>query len=252
MTWLSDDPTWLAGALVLAAVGCFLALKATQEGKYLIWGLAAAAAAALVVAVERVWVTDEERLENVVYDLRKSLLARDVDGVLAQMTPDVQYVQEGQTLSGPATRSLIRNSLANSTFETVRVYGLQTSVGRQSRRGKAEFKVFTQGAVQGPFGLGGAGAGNTAWSLGFEEEGPGVWKVNRITPISLPLNVAATINSPPPPPQPRRRFGRSYFGGREPTREGYEPMPMATVPDRRAADGTPLPDEPDGLGAVPE
>mgnify|MGYP001090659437 FL=1 len=207
MTWLSDDPTWLAGSLGVAAVGCFLALRATQEGKYLIWGLSAAAAAVLVVVVERVWVTDEERVEAVVYDLRKSLLAGDAEGLLARMTPDVQYVQEGEALSGPATQSLIRSSLANSDLETVRVYGLQTSVGRQSRRGKAEFKVFTQGSILGPFGMGGAGAANTAWSLGFEEDEPGVWKVNRITPISLQLNVAATINAPPPPP--RRRWGRS-------------------------------------------
>ena len=133
-----------------------LALKSTQQGKYLVWGLAATAAAGLVIVVEQVWVTDDERIEYVVQDLRNALLAGDADALLARMTPDVQYVQEGETLSGAATQNLIRTSVANSKFETVRVYGLQTSVGRQSRRGKAEFKVFVQGSVQGPHGMGGS------------------------------------------------------------------------------------------------
>jgi ketosteroid isomerase-like protein len=213
MTWLSDDPTWLAGGFALAAVACFLALKSTQQGKFLIWGLTALAGAGLVLVVEHFWVTDEERIEAVVYDLRAALLANDVDGMLARMTPEVQYVQEGQTLSGPATRGLIQASMAGSKFEIVRIHNLQTSAGRQTRRGKAEFKVFVQGSVQGPFGLGGAGTANTTWSLGFEETKPGVWMVNRITPISLPFNVAATINTPKIPPGEfsRRRSGRHSF-----------------------------------------
>ncbi|APW61790.1 hypothetical protein [Paludisphaera borealis] len=219
MYLISDDPTWLAGGLALAAVACFLALKTTQEGKYLIWGVAALAGAGLVVAVEWVWVTDDERIEYVVYDLRKALLAGDVDGVLARMTPEVQYVQEGQTLSGAATRLLIRTSMAGSRFETLRIHNLQTSVGRQTRRGKAEFKVFVQGNVQGPLGMGGAGAANTSWSLGFEEAKPKVWLVNRITPVSLPYNVAATINAPRVEPSETQR---PFFGRRHPRTDAPE------------------------------
>ena len=31
----------------------------------------------------------------------------------------------------------------------------------------------------------------TTWSLGFQETEPGVWKVNRITPVSIPRGVLA-------------------------------------------------------------
>jgi len=203
MSLISDDPTWLAGGLVLSALACFLAMKATQEGKYMVWGLGALAGAGLVIAVEWAWVTDDERIEAVVYDLRKAMLAGDVEGVLANMTPGVQYVQEGQSLSGDETRGLIKTSLSGSRFETLRVYALQTSAGRQTRRGKAEFKVFVQGDVQGPFGLGGSGTANTAWSLGLEEAKPKVWLVNRITPVSLPYNLASTIKAPRPAPGDR-------------------------------------------------
>jgi hypothetical protein len=30
------------------------------------------------------------------------------------------------------------------------------------------------------------GSVNSSWSLGFRETSPGVWKVNRITPVSVP------------------------------------------------------------------
>ena len=29
------------------------------------------------------------------------------------------------------------------------------------------------------------GTANSTWSLGFQETEPGVWKVNRITPVSM-------------------------------------------------------------------
>jgi len=188
MSMFSEDPTLPVGALILAAVACFVTLRARQEGKYLIWGLAMLGLAGVVLAVEWFWVTDEERIERVVYDLRDSLLASDADGVLAHLTPDVQYVHSGESMPAIATRTLIKTSVANSQFDIVRLRGLQASAGRQTRRGKAEFKVFVRGTVTGPFG--GSGAADTAWSLGFQETKPGVWKVNRITPVSLPYNAA--------------------------------------------------------------
>jgi len=125
-----------------------------------------------------------------VYDIRRALLASDAEGVLAHMTPDVQYVQSSETLPTAATRAMIQASVPRSQFDVVRIRALQTSAGRRTRRGRAEFKVFVRGDVQGPFGMGGAGAADSSWSLGFEETSPGVWQVNRITPISFPFNPA--------------------------------------------------------------
>ncbi|MDG3007677.1 hypothetical protein [Paludisphaera mucosa] len=200
MTMFSEDPTLPAGALLLAAACCFVALRARQEGKYLIWGLTALGLAGVVLTVEWFWVTDDERIEAVVYDLRRSLLASDAQGLLAHLTPDVQYVQAGESMPTIATRALIQASLANSKFDVVRIRELQTSAGRRTRRGKAEFKIFVRGAMQGPAGYNGAGAGDSAWSLGFEETKPGVWKVNRITPISLPFSPALLAGPAGRPP----------------------------------------------------
>jgi len=187
MTWISEDPTYLVGLCLLAAGGFLVALRTTQNGKFLIWGLLALAVAVAVLVVEQVWVTDNERIEAVVYDLRRALLASDADEVLAHLTPDVQFVQDDRAVSATAARTMIRLAVTNSRFEIVRVRGLQTSSGKLTRRGKADFKVFVQGSAQGPMGLGAVGAADTSWSLGFVETEPGVWLVDRITPVSLPL-----------------------------------------------------------------
>jgi hypothetical protein len=206
MTMFSDDPTWPAAVLLLVAAICFVALRIREEGKYLIWGLSATALAVVVLAAEWMWVTDAERIEAVVYDLRRALLASDVDGVLAHLTPDAQYVQSGESSWSPdETRSRIRGVLDGSKFDMVRIRELQTSAGRLTKRGKAEFKAFVRGTVEGPLGFVGSGASDSTWSLGFEQTKPGVWKVNRITPVSMPPN-APVLN----PESSRRGFGYGH------------------------------------------
>src|SRR5208337_4490247 len=137
MTFLSEDPTYLAGFLTLVGVAFLMALKVTQQGKHLVWALTALGLAVAVVVIERMWVTDNERIESVVYELRRAVLAANLEDVLAQLTPDVEYVQDGMSLSGEATRGLIRANLANAAFDFVHIQDLQTSAGRQTRRGNA-------------------------------------------------------------------------------------------------------------------
>lgn len=219
MTWISEDPTYLVGLCLLASAGFFVALRATQNGKYLIWALAALGAAGVALAVDWVWVTDNERIEAVVYDLRRALLASDADAVLDHLTDDVQFVQDDRAISSAAARAMIRIAVANSKFEIVRVRGLQTSSGKLTRRGKADFKVFISGSAQGPMGLGAVGTADTSWSLGFLETAPEVWKVDRITPVSLPIGAlpyrpypqpaaGSAIPAPGEPGHGRGRFKR--------------------------------------------
>jgi ketosteroid isomerase-like protein len=188
MTYLSEDPTYLIVALFLLAGAFVVALNVTQQGKYLIRAGVVMVFVLSLIAVDWFWITDNERIEQVVYDLRKSVQASDVDGVLSHLAPNVQYLQGETALSEDATRALIQANLGHTQFEFVRVSDLQTSAGQQSRRGKAEFRVFTRGhssASAGPLD------GVTTWSLGFQETAPGVWKVNRISPVSMPQGILA-------------------------------------------------------------
>ena len=98
-------------------------------------------------------------------------------------------------------RALIRANLSHAHFEFVRISDLQTSAGQQSRRGKAEFRVFIRGSFdrQGSVsGMTDVGTQVTTWSLGFQETEPGIWKVNRISPVSMPQGILALPGGLPP------------------------------------------------------
>jgi hypothetical protein len=102
-------------------------------------------------------------------------------------------LQADTALSEDATRAMIKNTLSHAEFEFVRISDLQISVGQQSRRGQAEFRVFTRGRLNSSPGMAEPGTAMTTWSLGFQETDPGIWKVSRISPVSMPAGV---INLP--------------------------------------------------------
>ena len=190
MEFLSEDPTFLLSVLVMAAVASLIALRVTQQGRFLI-GAGVCLALALVVFVgERAWVTQGERIAMVVEDLRRAIEASDVEGVTRHLTPDVEFVQEDRTVGSAATRALIRSNLENAGFNFVRVTGLRTAAFPRSRRGTAEFRVMAEGRSKAALGTGLIGTAGSEWSLGFQETSPDVWKVNRITPISIPRGLA--------------------------------------------------------------
>jgi hypothetical protein len=186
MEFLSEDPTYLAGGLGILGGALLIALRLTQQGKYLVWSGVALALALLILAIEWIWVTDNERIEQVVYSLGRAVESADVPTVLGHLTPDVQYVARGASMSGPATRAMIDGAVAGAKFDFLRITHLRVNAGGQSRRGTAEFQVIASGSVEGPFNTLNFGTSNSAWSLGFREISPKAWKVNRITPVRLP------------------------------------------------------------------
>ena len=191
MTYFSEDPTFLAGGFVLFAGACVIALRVTQQAKYFVGMATALALALLVVIVEWMWVTDNERIEKVVYDVRAAVLKSDVDGVFAHLAPNVMCQQGETALMSDTTRSLIRANLKNVHFEFARISELRTSVGQQTRRGIAEFRVFTRGGFKMTSNITEGMTAMTAWSLGFQEAEPGVWKIYPISPVSIPRGVLA-------------------------------------------------------------
>ena len=239
MTYLSEDPTFLAVGLLLVAGAFLVALNVSQQGKYLIWAAVALGLAVTVVVIEWLWVTDNERIEQVVYDLRRRVLNSDVQGVLSHLAPNVQYLQGDTALSEDDTRALVEANLSRARFDFVRIGDLQISAGQQSRRGKAEFRVFTRGSLTASAPEGGAAV--STWSLGFEETAPGTWKVNRISPLSVPIGLLIPMTGHPSSDVAGGGHGNARGRGPRPKSildhgpRGFHPRP---VPDVK----TPAPD----------
>jgi hypothetical protein len=195
MGYLSEDPTYLAGGLGLLAVAMLVALQITQQGQYLIRALVALGLAAVVLVVEHLWVTDSERIEQVVYGLRDAVANSDGERVMTYLTPDVEIVQGGSQSSGQAAQGYIKAAVANAKFDFLRISRLKAQAFPQSRRGVAEFRVLASGSVHfGTVQLN-FGTTNSDWSLGFTEASPQVWKVDRITPTQLSEEVPGPSGS---------------------------------------------------------
>ncbi len=189
MEFLSEDATYLAGGLGILAAVFLAALKLTQQGKFLIWALTALGVAGLVLVVEWLWITDNERIEQVVYDLRRAVANSDAPAVLALLTPDIRYSQLGREVDAADARRHIETELDRVHFDFVRITRLQAQASEQSRRGKAEFRVVASGSYRVSAVTYNFGTTNLDFSLGFREVGPKVWKVERISLTRPPRNM---------------------------------------------------------------
>ena len=64
--------------------------------------------------------------------------------------------------------------------------------------GRPNFGFSLGGSLELITGLADPGTAVTTWSLGFQETEPGVWKVNRISPVSIPQGILALPGGLPP------------------------------------------------------
>lgn len=186
MYYLSEDPWYLAGALGVVALGMLVALKATQQGKFLIWAVICLALAGVVVLVEKLWVTDRERIEEVVLGVGRAARQSDVDAVIALTTPDVILEIRGDRIGGKLARPFLRGTLKQAKFDFLTISRIDASSGSQTQRGTANFQVHAGGSY-GPYNFM-TGASGSDWSMGFQKMPDGQWKVNRITATRLPWN----------------------------------------------------------------
>ena len=207
MTWLSDDPWLLVSVLGALAGGLLIALKVTQNGKYLIGAGVAILLAVAVLGIEHFWVTEAEKIEAIVLDMGRAVKRADAEAALQLMTPDVTLIQGGSTLGVPQlrtmqkvapgidvaavnpARALIRAAIDDTTFDIVSISRVRTHAGKLTRMGTADFRVYASGTHrtgQGAFNFA-TGTSGSDWSMGFREV-DGQWKIDRITAVRLPPN----------------------------------------------------------------
>ena len=192
MEYLSEDPTYLAGGLGVLAVVFLIALKVSQQGKFLIYAGVAGLLALLVLLVERVWVTENERIEAVVYALADAVSRSDGDAAASYIDPSC-VVEPGDragriavmiytNFSGGKPREWLRANLGNIKFDWLRVTRMEAKAGERTGLGSADFVVHTMGQrIEPPGGFATPPSG-MGWSLGFREVSPHQWKVTRISP----------------------------------------------------------------------
>ena len=190
--YVAENPWYLAGVFSAIALGFLVALRVTQDGRFLIRALIAFGIALIVLIVEQLWVTENERLERVVKELVSALSHSDADHMISLMDDHVTFSIGGRMQGNELDLDFFRNSLKNANFDWVHLSHLSTNAGTQSQRGSAEFKI----AAGGTYLVGSTlqkFAGNSTWSLGFSKTPSGVWKINRVTAIAFPPYVPLSM-----------------------------------------------------------
>jgi ketosteroid isomerase-like protein len=212
--YVAENPWPLVAVFGMIGLGFLVAMRVTQDGRYLVRGLVALGLAAVVMVVEQLWVTDAERIESVVRELADAVRRSDSEAALALMDEHVGFGIRNQSISEELDLSLIRIVLREVKFDWLHVSRLSASAGKQTLMGQADFKVNAGGTYQGsqPFG------GLSEWSLGFHRTPDGAWKITRITATKLPpyamLPPQLRRSRPavgPPPPSGLRESGLPFL-----------------------------------------
>ncbi|MFO0956514.1 MAG: hypothetical protein U0800_03495 [Isosphaeraceae bacterium] len=206
MHYFIENPWPFMIACGVAAAACLIALRATQQGKFLVGAAIAAALAGFAWLADALVVTDAERVEAVVYGMvdavRKVNPAPDPESkaspgdrdkvdtgpVFEYLTKDVTLESGERSLPSLISRALIQSELQNTRFDFLNVGQVEVQVAPQSRTAKARFRAHAGGTTERAsyrynFLTDGQG---TDWEFGLREEAPNTWKIMRITAVRLP------------------------------------------------------------------
>jgi len=152
MSWLFDDPTYLLIIGGIAVLGLLIALYNTGRALFLILAAAALALTAAGVLIERLVITDYERVEQTLYD-----------GAAAVESNNPDRVQEFfASNASPSTRQLLGH-MRQFKFDTIRLlkYEINMIPKRDPHAAKVNLTVWVQ--LKSPEGL--ARAGNVELRL---------------------------------------------------------------------------------------
>ena len=167
----------------------------------------------MLLAVEALWVTDDERIEAVVLDLARAAGRNEVDAALALLTDDVILSQgpipaierppgskspiDGELARGEAARGAIAATLEDTSFDFIHVGDLRPHAEPDRDSGTAEFRVYASGSIRATYNYNFAtDTQGSDWSLGFREVEPGTWRVSRITAVRLPFGASLPLVRP--------------------------------------------------------
>lgn len=190
MTLISENPWPLVWICLAGAVVCLIALRFTQRGKFLIIAIGSGLLAGLLVVIDHLWVTDSERVEAVVNRLVDAARRSDTSALDDLISDAISLDDVGgrEFARGQVARLFLRFAIQSTRFDLLTVGNLRIDVGQISRQAKADLRIFASGSFQSPFNQLNFATDleGSDWSIGLEETAPGVWKIQRISALSLP------------------------------------------------------------------
>ncbi|HEV3340328.1 MAG TPA: hypothetical protein VG125_08220 [Pirellulales bacterium] len=144
MSWLFEDPTTLIVAGALIEVLLAVALVKSGRAVLALPMIGVLALVGLGVLVERLVVTDGERVETALNGVCRALMANDVEDVLSYIDPEAGGI-----------RSHVRSALPSAHITDARLYDLMIHVNDNTNppSAQADFTGRVKGRFQGSEGL---------------------------------------------------------------------------------------------------
>ena len=145
----------------------------TRQQAYVALGILGAVIIALLL--DRLIVTDRDRIVRVIRDMCGAAGKADVDGLLAHLSQD--YYDE--TMTPPELRKVAESFFARHGPVRVTVRG--TAMSLSGRIALAEVTLFARAEDSDRGTL----SGQSVWEMEFRKEADGAWRVTRIAPIQI-------------------------------------------------------------------
>src|SRR5579859_5295919 len=118
--YLSEDPWPLVMVLGLIAFAFLVTALLSHQGKYLTSAGITLSIALILIVIEQLWVTDNERIEAIVYDLGRAAQASDADRVISYLAPE----------AGVAMGDDVRGRQFGSMNHLLTVHGIRETLRR--------------------------------------------------------------------------------------------------------------------------
>jgi hypothetical protein len=172
---LAEDVWRILWVIGLAELTLAIALVVTRRGKYLMAMGAVATAGLLLVIIERLWVTDRERIEQIVADMAVAVEHEDAAALVRHLGPNCRFGQLGRG----EIEQLAQTALRQVQFDQIHLTQRRVDVYRIRRQARVQFVALSEGSASGtPINR-----YPTGWVLLFDQTNAGTWQVSKIERI---------------------------------------------------------------------
>ena len=154
-----------------------IAIYATGRGRLLTVIIGLAALAPLLLILERLIVTDRERVDAVVDEMAEAVRAENADRLMSHISPQCRYANRGRE----AIAAAAANVFQLYEIERLTLNGRKTRVASARGEATAEFVAVARGR-QGTLDV---NIYPTRWQLTFQRDKSGSWQVVEIEQLPV-------------------------------------------------------------------
>jgi hypothetical protein len=173
--YVGEDVWPLIGLLAVIALGLGIAMVGTGRGRFLIGIIALACLAVSLLVIERLWVTDKERVDGIINEMAQSALREDSAAIVRHLSPQCRY----GNLDRSGIERLAAATFAQVALDKVSVSSRKTEVFPMRGEARVDFLAVVRGRQNNvefsPY--------PTRWIFTFVQNQQGAWEVEEIQQI---------------------------------------------------------------------